>query len=302
MLRPSKAGTKHFKEEYMKRIIFFFLFLLLKSHVKADALNEYNNLLEHLRNYNTLGFFIINNADSWQRNPIIKTDLDNICLVPYDKGFFQFLDIMTGRLVYSRNAMLSVDIMGIVCIDYRYQLFPIIKIDKSLSYKLRYENKKLIVEYPDESIIEEYDIFLYWPKEINDSDLFGEYFYFDNVYILHDDRIMSGYICTSSVNIQMTLVKMMKLVSEIRENNNSIIYGTGNVETTLAILQSLLTASYTVEIEPPVYYLKSEERERRVISGHGLPFEIIIESPVRMLRVDPLGIGFLYDFLKITSP
>jgi hypothetical protein len=280
-------------EEQMKRKTLFvlFLFILFESEIMADSLHEYDELLEQLDNYNTLGFFIINDIDSWQRSYILYTDLDIVSLVPYNKGFFQFFDSETGKPVYGRNAILRVNHEGMVVNLDNYPIYPVIKVDIHSSYKLNYRENKLIVEYPQKGIIDEHDIFLYWPEEINNS-IFGVYFYFENVCILHDDRVLSGFIDTSSVNIQLTIVKMMKLLSEIQVNNNSVIFGAGSAEAVLAILQSLLTASYTVKADPPIYYSASEEMQKLPGSN--------IEIPKRGLNTDPLKIAFLYKFLKIT--
>jgi hypothetical protein len=282
-------------------VVFALVFLFL-NEVMADPLTEYGDLLNHLKNYNTLGFFIINDANSWQRNPLLHTDLDIISLVPLDRGFFQFIDRETEKPIYGRNAILSVNAVGIVCNIDGYPVYPIIEINRNLSYTLSYRDKKLIVEYPQENIIEEHDIFLYWPAEMDNNSLYGVYFYFEDVDILHDDQILSGYIDTSSVNIQLTLVKMMKLVTELHENNtNSVVYGAGSAEATLAILQSLLSASYTVEIDPPIYYRASEERQRLITSVPGILPERVIELPVRVLNIDPLKLAFLYEYLIITE-
>jgi hypothetical protein len=290
----------------MKMETLFILFFLLGNILMADPLHEYGVLLEQLKNYNTPGFFIINDVNSWQRKPLLHTDhfqSNIIDLVPLDKGFFQFYDTRTEKLVYSRNAILSVNHEGIVCNIDGYPIYPFIKIDGCLPYTLSYRANKIVVGSLEEGIIEEHDIFLYWPKEVPSGGIYGVYFYFDDVDILHDAQTLYGFIDNSSVNVQLTLVKMMKLVSEIQdEYTGAIIYEAGSAEAVLAILQSLLTVSYLVKADPPIYLGTPEERQRVFLPAiPGILPEKEIELPKKKLNFDPLMIGYLYNYLQITS-
>jgi hypothetical protein len=115
-----------------------------------------------------------------------------------------------------------------------------------------------------------------------------------------EEGIIDGCIDNSSVNVQLNLVKMMKLISEIQERYvGSIIYGAGSIEATLAILQSLLTVSYSIKTDPTIRLGTDEQK----IMPAPLP-----EFPERVLEIrkslnnfDPLIIGYLYNYLKITQ-
>jgi hypothetical protein len=297
----------------IKILTILFLVFWENAAIQAEVFLEYEQLLEQLKNYNTEGFFIINSDNSWQRGSFLKADFDSlkingmesytkICLVPFGQGFFQFFDATTGKLIYCRNAILNVNHEGILCNIDDYQLYPIIKINKQWAYKIDYKNGKLTVEYPENDIFEEYAIYLYWPSKIINELLFGVYFYFDDVDILNNGRIATGFIELSSVDFQLTLVKMIKLIVDIKTNYiDSVIFESGNAETTLKLLQSLLIASYIVNFESPLH--KADDYQ--IIPGPSIETERYtlqfpdIYLPVIIPNNDPLRLNIFYNFLKI---
>jgi hypothetical protein len=162
----------------IKSIVLFLFFL--GHFICAAPLDDYNVLLGHLQNYNTLGFFILNNNGEWRRGAIYA-DNAGLCLIPGGKGFFQFFDRSTETLKYCRNAILRVNYDGVLCNNEGFPLYPYIRVNTGRNYHINYENNKIRVEYTESGIIEEYNIFLYWPKTLPIENLYGVYFQFDTV-------------------------------------------------------------------------------------------------------------------------
>ncbi|MDR2478727.1 MAG: hypothetical protein LBD48_05375 [Treponema sp.] len=289
----------------MKKVIVVpFIIFLTASNTNAELIDEYGHLLEQLRHYNTMGFFIFNQDGSWQSGKFVSNDI-TVSLVPRDRGLFRFLDEKSGKPIYGRNAILNVRVDGLVCNIDGFPLYPLININTREQYRLFYKNNTLMVEYTGRNTIEEHDIFLYWPKTPVKDDLYGVYFYFEEIEELYDDEILSGFIELSAVDIQLTLVKMMKLISEINTKYaDTIVFESGSAENTLAILRSLFTVSYMVKIEPPLVPGDISERIRFpggiIKTGNGIMRFPDVFLPKKGPNSNPLRINSLYNFMRIT--
>ncbi len=177
------------------RKMMLLLFCLLGADLLfATLLEDYNELLFQLRNYNTPGFTILYlndlNEIEYERGPIINTD-ESLCLSPHRKGFFQFSDKRTNEICYARNFMVLVDVFGRICNIDGFPLAPEIKIDTNRPYTISFSEKdmKIIIHYQDEiNSTDEHRINLYWPQALSKPVESGSYFYFKDVLVLKPCR------------------------------------------------------------------------------------------------------------------
>jgi hypothetical protein len=109
----------------------------------------------------------------------------------------------------------------------------------------------------------------------------------------------------SAVDIQVTITKMVKLLHDIKnEYKDSVIYGAGSAESTLALLQSLFMISYIVKIDPPITFSKTDDIQNiqgaKIVFGDYILQFPDINLPTHNSDKDPLKINALYDYITIT--
>ncbi|MDR1307550.1 MAG: hypothetical protein LBK74_08255 [Treponema sp.] len=127
----------------------FALILIIKSY--AGPLEEYEQLLLLLRNYNKPGYIhLINSGQGiqYQRGKIVKTG-SKLSFIPHDKGFFQFYDADKKALCYSRNLNITINNEGLLCNDSGLPLFPKIRVDIDKPYQIKVESGELKIKYTD---------------------------------------------------------------------------------------------------------------------------------------------------------
>jgi hypothetical protein len=231
------------------KYFFTFIFaLILITESYGGPLEEYKHLLVLLRNYNKPGYIqLINSGQGiqYQRGKIVKTG-SKLSFIPHDKGFFQFYDADKKALCYSRNLNLTINNEGLLCNDSGLPLFPEVRVDIDKPYQIKVESGELKIKYND---LPEKQISLYWPKEIEDAPEYSDVFYFNEVDVLTNARVISGFFELSAVDIQVTLVKMLALIPVIEEQYARIVFYSGSSSNTVHLLNSLFILSYLIRAE-----------------------------------------------------
>ena len=212
-----------------KSILTVLLIGLTLEAAYADILKEYSQLLYELKNYNTLGFFIMRNTNGemiWQRGPMEFTG-NILDLAPKYEGFFKLTDAKEKKNIYSRIGIFRTDYLGrLVNID-GYLLYPTVQFNDDRPHTLSVEGSKLIVEYQDEEIpsSESFDLHLYWPQNPVQERAAGRYFSFQETERLVGADIVSGFVEHSGVSIPSVAARMIALVSEIdKQYGDKVIF------------------------------------------------------------------------------
>jgi hypothetical protein len=273
----------------------------------ATTIEEYNELIFQLKNYNTPGFTVLYLNDSgnieYERGTITNIEFP-LCLIPYQGGLFQFSDKRTNEICYARNFILRVDIFGRICNLDGFPLTPEIKVDISKPYNITFseDDMKIIINYQDEiNSTEEYKLNLYWPQKLDKPITSGSYFYFDGVTIFKDAKVLSGFFENSATNVQVVIAQMMKLISEMKNQyGDNLVFNSGSIENTLSLLNALFISSYNIKPEPGITTLNYDMKKMDFgFLGHP---EITFEIPISggpSPNVDPLKINHLIQYLTI---
>lgn len=292
------------------------LISLTTEIVYADIIMEYSQLLYQLKNYNTVGFFIIKNKNEemiGQRGPLQSTG-NILDLVPQDKDFFRLINSQEKQHIYSRIGIFHIDPFGrIINVD-GYLLYPLIQLNNHRPNRLSVKGSKLIVEYLDEETpsSEIFDLHLYWPRNLTQGTISGQYFLFQETEKLIESDIVSGFVEHSGVNVPSVAAQMISLVGRISKHyGKNAIFSSGSSDASLAILSSILTASLIYEEYPDInnkqsnpiklpsdWFLKAIEENPADKKTQNIKNQISIYS--QFIEPDPLQIGQLDDFLEIS--
>ena len=292
------------------------LISLTTEIVYADIIMEYSQLLYQLKNYNTVGFFIIKNKNEemiGQRGSLQSTG-NILDLIPQDRGFFRLINSQEKQHIYSRIGIFHIDPFGrIVNVD-GYLLYPLIQLNNDRPNRLSVKESKLIVEYLDEETpsSENFDLYLYWPRNLAQETISGQYFIFQETEKLIESDIVSGFVEHSGVNVPSVAAQMISLVDKISKHyGKNAIFSSGSSDASLAILSSILTASLICEEYPNInnkqsnpiklssdWFLKAIEENPADKKTQSIKNQISIYS--QFIETDPLQIGQLDDFLEIS--
>jgi hypothetical protein len=285
-----------------KNIIIVFFLIISSSNINSEPLEEYNELVNQMNNYNIPGYFIIYNDEDdilWQQGRKIHTGMP-LDIVPANKGLFQFQDPVKNELCYRRWARLIVNAGGLLCNSDGFPLFPFIKVDITKEYKIIVNNHLLKIMYDDEYI--DYTVNLYWPDNITQNIISSVYFYFKEVSVVNND-IITGFIEYSATHIQESIVKMIILIPLIEEcYKEKCVFKSGSANTSLLLLSSLLAASYSVDLEKEMY--NSLQNNEQIDVEFSLPefpgYKSISSIPKYSNYRDPLKLNGILKYLIIT--